>query len=115
MSLLCQHGTLHSLTSTQQDETTNDPASNSLLDESMLTYLSAFADGDARTALNLLELALDLSTRPNMTAPDLKHALTHTFVYDRVGDQHYDTISAFHKSIRGSDPDATLYLSLIHI
>jgi len=75
----------------------------------MLTYLSAFADGDARTALNLLELALDLSTRANMTAPDLKHALTHTFVYDRVGDQHYDTISAFHKSVRGSDPDATLY------
>lgn len=75
----------------------------------MLSYLAAFADGDARTALNLLELALDLSTRPNITEQELKRALTHTLVYDRAGDQHYDTISAFHKSVRGSDPDAALY------
>jgi putative ATPase len=44
-----------------------------------------------------------------MTPESLKQALTSTFVYDRVGDQHYDTISAFHKSVRGSDPDAALY------
>ncbi|KAB8345847.1 hypothetical protein FH972_022902 [Carpinus fangiana] len=81
-----------------------------LLDAAMLAYLSAFADGDARTALNLLDLALDLSTRkPSTTAAELKAALTATLVYDRAGDQHYDTISAFHKSVRGSDPDATLY------
>ncbi|OCL08300.1 P-loop containing nucleoside triphosphate hydrolase protein [Glonium stellatum] len=80
-----------------------------LLDDSMLQYLSAFADGDARTALNLLELAMDLSTRPNTSAAQLKQSLTHTLVYDRAGDQHYDTISAFHKSIRGSDANAALY------
>ncbi|KAF2141212.1 uncharacterized protein K452DRAFT_271890 [Aplosporella prunicola CBS 121167] len=80
-----------------------------LVDDEMLTYLSAFADGDARTALNLLELAMDLSNRPNMTKEDLKKSLTQTLVYDRAGDQHYDTISAFHKSIRGGDPDAALY------
>ena len=80
-----------------------------LVDQSLLSYLAAFADGDARTALNLLELAMDLSKRPSMTAETLKSSLTKTLVYDRAGDQHYDTISAFHKSVRGSDPDAALY------
>jgi len=80
-----------------------------LVNEALLAYLAAFADGDARTALNLLELAMDLSKRPKMTIEILKSSLTKTLVYDRAGDQHYDTISAFHKSIRGSDPDAALY------
>jgi len=80
-----------------------------LIDTDLLSYLSAFSDGDARTALNLLELALDLSKRPSITTETLKKSLTQTLVYDRNGDQHYDTISAFHKSIRGSDPDAALY------
>nr|OQO26929.1 hypothetical protein B0A51_04177 [Rachicladosporium sp. CCFEE 5018] len=78
-------------------------------DFALLRYLAAFADGDARTGLNLVELALDLCRKPNTTAEDIKRSLTQTLVYDRAGDQHYDTISAFHKSIRGSDPDATLY------
>ncbi|KAL9617303.1 MAG: hypothetical protein Q9160_007883 [Pyrenula sp. 1 TL-2023] len=86
------------------------PAHDSaILDDTMLEYISAFADGDARTALNLLELAMELSSRNDMTQEDLKKCLTKTLVYDRAGDQHYDTISAFHKSIRGSDPDAALY------
>ncbi|KAK3683287.1 hypothetical protein B0T22DRAFT_538419 [Podospora appendiculata] len=82
-----------------------------LIDEEMLHYLSAFADGDARTALNLLELALSLTETPSptLTKADIKSALTKTLVYDRAGDQHYDTISAFHKSVRGSDADAALY------
>ncbi|EOD45076.1 putative aaa family protein [Neofusicoccum parvum UCRNP2] len=84
-------------------------ADTSLVDGEMLTYLAAFADGDARTGLNLLELAMDLSTRPSTTKDAIKKSLTQTLVYDRAGDQHYDTISAFHKSIRGSDPDASLY------
>ncbi|MCJ1238569.1 hypothetical protein MMC14_006559 [Varicellaria rhodocarpa] len=82
---------------------------SSLLDKELMEYLAAFADGDARTALNLLELAMDLSRRPFTTKESIKSALTKTLVYDRAGDQHYDTISAFHKSVRGSDPDATLY------
>ena len=80
-----------------------------LVDDELMQYLARFADGDARTSLNLLELAMDLSKRPNMSKEDLKRSLTKTLVYDRAGDQHYDTISAFHKSIRGSDPDAALY------
>lgn len=78
-------------------------------DYELLRYLSSFADGDARTALNLVSLALDLSAQPNVTKDSIKSSLTQTLVYDRAGDQHYDTISAFHKSVRGSDPDATLY------
>ncbi|KAE8445680.1 hypothetical protein EG329_012978 [Mollisiaceae sp. DMI_Dod_QoI] len=80
-----------------------------LVDSELLKYLAAFSDGDARTALNLLELAMGLSTRPSITKEEIKSSLTKTLVYDRAGDQHYDTISAFHKSVRGSDPDAALY------
>lgn len=80
-----------------------------LLNKDMLKYLADFADGDARTALNLLELAISLSANPNTTESDIKQHLTKTLVYDRAGDQHYDTISALHKSIRGSDPHASLY------
>ncbi|KAK2746597.1 hypothetical protein FQN55_005585 [Onygenales sp. PD_40] len=82
---------------------------SALVDEELIRYLAAFSDGDARTSLNLLELAMDLSRREGMTKDEMKKSLTKTLVYDRAGDQHYDTISAFHKSIRGSDPDAALY------
>ncbi|KAK5132448.1 hypothetical protein LTR08_009059 [Meristemomyces frigidus] len=75
----------------------------------LLHYLAAFADGDARTGLNLLELALDLCKKPGVTLEAMKKSLTQTLVYDRAGDQHFDTISAFHKSIRGSNADAALY------
>ncbi len=82
---------------------------STLVDTELIKYLAAFSDGDARTALNLLELAMSLSTREGMTTDEIKSSLTKTLVYDRAGDQHYDTISAFHKSVRGSDPDAALY------
>jgi putative ATPase len=78
-------------------------------DYALLRYLADFADGDARTGLNLLELALDLCQKPSITSDEIKKSLTQTLVYDRAGDQHYDTISAFHKSVRGSNADAALY------
>ncbi|KAK8039033.1 ATPase [Apiospora rasikravindrae] len=93
----------------QMEQTGSSQPPSPLLDEELLTYLATFADGDARTALNLLELAFSLSTRTEITKADIKAALTKTLVYDRAGDQHYDTISAFHKSVRGSDADAALY------
>lgn len=80
-----------------------------LLDDEMLQYFARFSDGDARTALNLLELAINLSKNTDMTKEKIQQSLTKTLVYDRAGDQHYDTISALHKSIRGSDADAALY------
>jgi putative ATPase len=95
--------------SEEQASLTAENDSPPLVDDELLTYLATFSDGDARTALNLLELALSLSTRPGMTKTEIKSSLTQTLVYDRAGDQHYDTISAFHKSVRGSAPDAALY------
>ncbi|KAK6360379.1 hypothetical protein TWF730_006522 [Orbilia blumenaviensis] len=86
-----------------------------LLDDKLLKYLAEFASGDARTALNLLEISIQLASQhqpgsnQEFTQEDLKKALTRTLVYDRQGDGHYDTISAFHKSVRGNDPDAALY------
>ena len=84
-------------------------ATSPLLDDEMLRYFARFSDGDARTALNLLDLATNLTKNPGMTKEKIQHSLTKTLVYDRAGDQHYDTISALHKSIRGSDADAALY------
>ena len=86
-----------------------EECTSELLDKEMLRYFASFSDGDARTALNLLELAMSLSTSPNITKEEIKKRLTKTLVYDRAGDQHYENISALHKSIRGSDPDAALY------
>lgn len=80
-----------------------------VLDSEMINYISAFAAGDARTALNLLDLALSLSVRTDITKEDIKKSLTKTLVYDRGGDSRVDTMSAFHKSIRGSNADAALY------
>ncbi|MCI0537596.1 MAG: replication-associated recombination protein A [Verrucomicrobiales bacterium] len=84
-------------------------------DNDALRHLSKIADGDARKALNSLEIAA-LTTPPS---PDGVIHLTLTVaeqsiqkkavVYDGDGDAHYDTISAFIKSMRGSDPDAALY------
>jgi putative ATPase len=93
----------------RMEQSSSSTPPSSLLDAELLAYLANFADGDARTALNLLELAISLSTRENITKSDIKASLTKTLVYDRAGDQHYDTISAFHKSVRGSDADAALY------
>ncbi|KAK5989079.1 ATPase WRNIP1-like protein [Cladobotryum mycophilum] len=75
-----------------------------LIDDEMMGYLARFSDGDARTALNLLELALSLTSREGVTKEDIKQSLTKTLVYDRAGDQHYDTISAFHKSVLRRGP-----------
>lgn len=61
---------------------------SALVDDELIAYLASFADGDARTALNLLELAMNLSTRSDATKDSIKAALTQTLVYDRAGDQH---------------------------
>ena len=77
--------------------------------------LVAVSNGDARVALNALELAADAATPgPDGKRPvgleEIREALQRrSLLYDRAGDQHYDTISAFIKSVRGSDPDAALY------
>ena len=85
------------------------------LDDAELHWLATQANGDARVALNTLELAVaatapDAEGRRRVDLPTLQDALQRRALqYDRAGDQHYDTISAFIKSIRGSDPDAAIY------
>ena len=83
-------------------------------DEDALLHLAEKADGDARKALTALELAILTTPGDEGTVRlDLavaEESIQHkAVVYDSDGDQHYDTISAFIKSIRGSDPDAALY------
>ncbi|KAI9279767.1 DNA polymerase III, clamp loader complex, gamma/delta/delta subunit [Sporodiniella umbellata] len=93
----------------QWRETTEDLG---LQEKESLAQLAAYSDGDARSALNTLEIALNLLPFKNdmLTTDLIKGAFQKThLLYDRNGDQHYDTISALHKSIRGSDADAALY------
>jgi putative ATPase len=95
------------------------------IDEDALQQTAIFASGDARTALNVLELAAsgtiapagnkNVEARPiapvtHITLPTIEEVMQHrALLYDKSGDQHYDTISALHKALRGSDPDAGLY------
>jgi putative ATPase len=93
------------------------------VDEDALQQIAIFANGDARIALNVLELAAqgaagtagehEKAARPShahITVPLIEEVMQHrALLYDKSGDQHYDTISALHKSLRGSDPDASLY------
>jgi putative ATPase len=80
------------------------------LDEAALKHLVERANGDARVALNALELAADATPGDVITLAMIEDAVQQrALLYDKAGDQHYDTISAFIKSVRGSDPDAAVY------
>jgi putative ATPase len=90
-------------------------AFNVVLDDDVLANLITMSNSDARMALNTLEMVV-LSTPPDangvrcLTVATLEDVLQHrSLVYDRAGEQHYDIISALHKTMRGSDPDAALY------
>ncbi len=79
-----------------------------------LKFLTTIAAGDARTAMNALELALKLypknQSKVILKKEDFEKALQQkTASYDKKGESHYDTISAFIKTLRGSDPDAALF------
>jgi putative ATPase len=85
-----------------------------------MEMLTGLADGDARVALTSLEIAASLVAKLNegsdrsglqsISAKDLEVALQKkALIYDKSGEEHYKIISAFHKSLRGSDPDAALY------
>ena len=75
-----------------------------------LRIIASAADGDARRALNLIELAADLTESGQIDANTVKEvAFGGRRRFDKQGEYFYDQISALHKSIRGSDPDASLY------
>ncbi len=84
------------------------------IDEDALSAIAVYANGDARSALNLLELSVAAAPevdgtrrvdRPRVEQTIQRRAL----LYDKSGDEHYNIISALHKSMRNSDPDASVY------
>ena len=79
----------------------------------VLAAIARWANGDARSALNLLDLSARLAAaaEPGVLTPAIiQEAAQHrTLLYDKAGEEHYNLISALHKSLRGSDPDAALY------
>ncbi len=85
------------------------------IDEDTLKHIVWTVDGDARTLLNNLEASVALATKKdgsvgNITKTVVEQALQKKALqYDKGGEEHYNLISAFHKSLRGSDPDAALY------
>ncbi|MDD5723941.1 MAG: replication-associated recombination protein A [Syntrophales bacterium] len=81
------------------------------VDDDALDHMVWTADGDARTALNNLEAAASLVRKgEKITLPTVEEALQRKALqYDKKGEEHYNLISALHKSLRGSDPDAALY------
>ncbi len=85
------------------------------MDDDAMRALVTLSNGDSRVALNALELATsavdaDEKGVRNLTAAIIEDAMQRrAIMYDKAGDQHYDTISAFIKSVRGSDPDAAIY------
>lgn len=88
---------------------------NAVTDDDALDFLADMSNGDARNALNAIELGV-LSTAPSddgiihITLDIAQECIQRrTLKYDKEGDNHYDTISAFIKSMRGSDPDAAVY------
>jgi putative ATPase len=88
-------------------------ATGAAVDEGVLAFLAARSEGDARTALNALELALETAAargEASVTLALAEDALQRRAVlYDKRGDRHYDYISAWIKATRGSDVDASLY------
>ncbi|MBR6698131.1 MAG: replication-associated recombination protein A [Lachnospiraceae bacterium] len=90
-------------------------AYEAIIDEDALEFLSDVANGDARCALNAVELAVLTTTRTEDGKIHIDLGVAQECIqkraigYDKTGDSHYDTISAFIKSMRGSDPDAAIY------
>jgi len=79
-------------------------------DEESIRAIALLANGDARTALNILDLAVK-GTVPGqpITKATIEQASQKTLLYDKTGEEHYNIISALHKSLRNSDVDAALY------
>jgi putative ATPase len=84
-----------------------------LADNERLALIASISGGDARVALQTLEIAAGLARaggRSELSAEDIREAAQRRALpYDKVGEEHYNIISALHKCIRGSDPDAGLY------
>jgi putative ATPase len=96
------------------DEVRGLGAQQPVADDEVLGQIARFAGGDARSALNLLQLlvasAPQAAGRPRLDQALLERTLQHkTLRYDKNGDEHFNLMSALHKSMRNSDPDAAVY------
>lgn len=84
------------------------------ISDDLLNMIAAFANGDARTALNVLEMAVSngeiSAEKTTVTKEVLEQCISKkSLLYDKNGEEHYNLISALHKSMRNSDPDAAVY------
>jgi putative ATPase len=80
------------------------------IDDDAATFLMEIANGDARTLLTVLEIAASIAKNKTLNAKDIEDAAQRKMLqYDQTGEEHYNTISAFIKSMRASDVDAALY------
>jgi len=83
--------------------------------DDVLKTIASYTSGDARSAYNVLEVAAGLAQTDSQGARELTHAIVRDalqkriLLYDKTGEEHYNLISALHKSVRNSDPDAALY------
>jgi putative ATPase len=115
----CRVYTLHALSDTQIVSLLKRALSDSIrglgaqqltAGEGALELLASYASGDARNALNALEVAAKLTADHVITREVSTEALQQrVLIYDKQGEEHYNLISALHKSIRNSDPDAAMY------
>jgi putative ATPase len=112
---LAEEDILKVLSNSLQDKERGFGNLNLIADEDALKHIAKMSEGDARKALSALEIAV-LTTDPDKDGNikitvriAVESIQKKVIVYDKKGDQHYDTISAFIKSMRGSDPDAAIY------
>jgi putative ATPase len=112
---LAEHDILTVIKNALHDKERGLGTENIVIDEDALNHLAKMSDGDARKAISALEIAtlttpLGEDGKKKITLKVAEESIQKkVIVYDKKGDQHYDTISAFIKSMRGSDPDAALY------
>lgn len=86
------------------------PAAGKSAPRELLEQIAAYAGGDARRAYNILEIAAAASPGPDLRREAVEDAIQRkTMLYDKSGEEHFNLISALHKSVRSSDPDAALY------
>lgn len=80
------------------------------IDDSVIGLIARSADGDARRAMNLIELAANTAVDGEITEQTLEELMTRDALrYDKAGEEHYNVISAFIKSVRGSNPNGAIY------
>src|SRR5882757_5318270 len=84
---------------------------NVTAEDDVLRLIAVYTNGDARAACNVLEVAAALAGTGGVLTEDIAKAALQkrTLIYDKTGEEHYNLISALHKSVRNSDPDAALY------